>query len=440
MSTIRALHAVELLDSRGNPTVETTVRLKSGAVGSFLVPSGASVGAEEALELRDADSQRYLGKGVQGVVLNVEQIISPVLTSLNEVEQELLDQTLIDLDGTERKTRLGANAILSVSGAFARAQAHEQGLQLYEHLANWSNNDDVRMPVPMMNVLNGGAHANNNIDIQEFMLVPVSMTDIASAIRCGAEIFQILKRLLAEEGHSTAVGDEGGFAPNLDSDRAALDFLTEAIVKAGYQPGVDVVLALDCAATEFFDSTNYVLKGQDQSLTGEQFVSYLQELVKDYPIKSIEDGLAESDWNSWKLLTERLGKDIQLVGDDIFVTNTKFLQRGIEKGVANSILIKLNQIGTLTETLNVMRLAWSVGYNTIISHRSGDTEDSFIADLAVGTGAGQIKTGSLCRSERISKYNQLLRMEAQVGHMEYGGLKEILIHRERDHQCGYSSA
>lgn len=440
MSTIRALHAVELLDSRGNPTVETTVRLKSGAVGSFLVPSGASVGAEEALELRDADSQRYLGKGVQGVVLNVEQIISPVLTSLDEVEQELLDQTLIDLDGTDRKTRLGANAILSVSGAFARAQANEQGLQLYEHLANWSNNDDVRMPVPMMNVLNGGAHANNNIDIQEFMLVPVGMTDITSAIRCGAEIFQILKRLLAEEGHSTAVGDEGGFAPNLDSDRAALDFLTEAIDKAGYQPGVDVVLALDCAATEFLDSTNYVLKGQNQSLTGEQFVSYLQELVKDYPIKSIEDGLAESDWNSWRLLTERLGKDIQLVGDDIFVTNTNFLQRGIEKGVANSILIKLNQIGTLTETLNVMRLAWSVGYNTIISHRSGDTEDSFIADLAVGTGAGQIKTGSLCRSERISKYNQLLRMEAQVGHMKYGGLKEILIHRERDHQCGYSSA
>ncbi|MXZ56467.1 MAG: phosphopyruvate hydratase [Gammaproteobacteria bacterium] len=440
MSTIESLHAVELLDSRGNPTVETTVRLNSGAVGSFLVPSGASVGAEEAIELRDSDSHRYLGKGVQGVVSNVEQTIAPVLTSLSAVEQELLDQTLIHLDGTERKTRLGANAILSVSGAFARAQANEQGLHLYEYLANWSNNDDVRMPVPMMNVLNGGAHANNNIDIQEFMLVPVGMSDIASAIRCGAEIFQVLKQLLADEGHSTAVGDEGGFAPNLDSDRAALDFLIQAIEQAGYHPGNDVVLALDCAATEFFDSNNYVLKGQGQTLSGEQFVTYLQELVNDYPIKSIEDGLAENDWNSWKLLTERLGKDIQLVGDDIFVTNTNFLQRGIENGVANAILIKLNQIGTLTETLDVMRLAWSVGYNTIISHRSGDTEDNFIADLAVGTGAGQIKTGSLCRSERISKYNQLMRMEAQEGHMKYCGLQEILIHRERDHQCGYSSA
>ena len=440
MSTIESLHAVELLDSRGNPTVETTVRLNSGAIGSFLVPSGASVGAEEALELRDSDPKRYLGNGVQGVVSNVEQTISPVLTSLNAVEQELLDQTLIDLDGTERKTRLGANAILSVSGAFARAQATEQGLQLYEHLANWANNDDVRMPVPMMNVLNGGAHANNNIDIQEFMLVPVGMSDITSAIRCGAEIFQILKQLLAEKGHSTAVGDEGGFAPNLDSDRAALDFLTEAIERAGYHAGKDVVLALDCAATEFFESKNYTLKGQSQTLSGERFVAYLQELVNDYPIKSIEDGLAENDWNSWKLLTERLGKDIQLVGDDIFVTNTNFLQRGIENGIANAILIKLNQIGTLTETLDVMRLAWSVGYNTIISHRSGDTEDSFIADLAVGTGAGQIKTGSLSRSERISKYNQLMRMEAQVGHIRYCGLNELLIHRERDHQCGYSSA
>ena len=440
MSTIESLQAVELLDSRGNPTVETTVRLRSGAVGSFLVPSGASVGAEEALELRDSDSQRYLGKGVQGVVHNIEQTISPVLTELSAVEQDTLDQTLVDLDGSERKIRLGANAILSVSGAFARAQASEQGLPLHQHLANWSNNEDIRMPVPLMNVLNGGAHANNNIDIQEFMLVPVGMSDIASAIRCGAEIFQLLKQLLAKNGHSTAVGDEGGFAPNLDSDRAALDFLMEAIERAGYRPGADVALALDCAATEFYESNKYVLKGQDQTLSGEQFNNYLQALVDDYPIKSIEDGLAENDWTSWKLLTEMLGDEIQLVGDDIFVTNTNFLQRGIEKGVANAILVKLNQIGTLTETLNVMRLAWSVGYNTIISHRSGDTEDSFIADLAVGTGAGQIKTGSLCRSERISKYNQLLRMEAQIGHMEYRGLEEILVHRERDHQCGYSSA
>ena len=440
MSTIESLHAVELLDSRGNPTIETTVRLQSGAVGSFLVPSGASVGAEEALELRDSDPQRYLGKGVQGVVHSIEQTISPVLTDLSAVEQDSLDQTLVDLDGTERKTRLGANAILSVSGAFARAQANEQGLPLYQHLANWSNNDDVRMPVPMMNVLNGGAHANNNIDIQEFMIVPVGMADIASAVRCGAEIFQRLKQLLEKKGYSTAVGDEGGFAPSLDSDRAALDFLMESIERADYRPGTDVVLALDCAATEFHESNKYVLKGQNQTLSGEQFIAYLQLLVEEYPIKSIEDGLAENDWASWKLLTEKLGDDIQLVGDDIFVTNTNFLQSGIEKGVANAILVKLNQIGTLTETLSVLRLAKSVGYNTIISHRSGDTEDSFIADLAVGTGAGQIKTGSMCRSERISKYNQLLRMEAQVGHMTYRGLKEILIHRERDHQCGYSSA
>ena len=440
MSAIESLQAIELLDSRGNPTVETTIRLQSGALGSFLVPSGASVGAEEALELRDSDSQRYLGKGVQGVIHNIEHTISPVLTNLSAVEQDVLDQMLIELDDTERKTRLGANSILSVSGAFARAQANEQGIPLHQHLANWSNTDNVRMPVPMMNVLNGGAHANNNIDIQEFMLVPVGMTDIASAIRCGAEIFQHLKQLLAKNGHSTAVGDEGGFAPNLVSDRAALDFLISAIEQAGYAPGTDVVLALDCAATEFYKADSYRLKAQHRTLSGAQFIAYLQSLVNDYPIKSIEDGLAENDWTSWKLLTEKLGDDVQLVGDDIFVTNTSFLQRGIENGVANAILIKLNQIGTLTETLAVMRLARSFGYNTIISHRSGDTEDSFIADLAVGTGAGQIKTGSLCRSERISKYNQLLRMEAQAGHMEYCGLKEISIHRERDHQCGYSSA
>ena len=440
MSTIESIKAVELLDSRGNPTVETTVSLRSGAEGSFLVPSGASVGAEEALELRDSESRRYLGKGVQSVVSNIEQSIAPVLKRMSSVEQELLDQSLIELDGTERKTRLGANAILSISGAFARAQANEQGIPLYQHLANWSNTKDIRMPVPMMNVLNGGAHANNNIDIQEFMLVPVGMSDIASAIRCGAEIFQSLKNLLAANGYSTAVGDEGGFAPNLDNDRAALDLLIEAIEQAGYQPNKEVVLAIDCAATEFFDSDKYVLKGQDQILSGEQFINYLQSLVNDYPIKSIEDGLAENDWNSWKLLTEKLGNEIQLVGDDIFVTNARFLQRGIDSGIANSILVKLNQIGTLTETLEVLRLARSVGYNTVISHRSGDTEDSFIADLAVGTGAGQIKTGSMCRSERISKYNQLLRMEARVGPMEYRGLREILIHRERDQQCGYSSA
>ena len=440
MSKIASIQAVELLDSRGNPTVETTVRLESGAVGSFLVPSGASVGAEEALELRDSDPKRYFGKGVQGVVHNIEQTIAPVLTKINSVEQDSLDQTLIDLDGTERKTLLGANAILSLSGAFARAQANELGLPLYRHLANWSNTDELRMPVPMMNVLNGGAHANNNLDIQEFMIVPVGMSDIASSIRCGAEIFQVLRRLLAENGHPTAVGDEGGFAPNLESDREALDLLIEAIQRAGYHPGTDVVLALDCAATEFYSSNTYVLTGQGQTLSGEQFTGYLQSLVNDYPIKSIEDGLAENDWISWKLLTEKLGNDVQLVGDDIFVTNTRFLQRGIETGVANAILIKLNQIGTLTETLNVMRLAWSAGYNTIVSHRSGDTEDSFIADLAVGTSAGQLKTGSLSRSERISKYNQLLRMEAQVGHMEYRGLDEILNHRERDHRCGYSSA
>ena len=414
--------------------------MESGATGSFIVPSGASVGAEEALELRDSDPQRYFGKGVQGVVDNIAQTIAPVLSSLSSVEQGLLDQTLIDLDGTERKTHLGANAILSVSGAFARAQANEQGLPLYRHLANWALTEDIRMPVPMMNVLNGGAHANNNLDIQEFMIVPVGMSDIASAIRCGAEVFQLLKRLLAENGHSTAVGDEGGFAPNLASDREALDLLIEAIGRAGYQPGSDVVLALDCAATEFYDPNNYTLKGQGQSLSGEQFSAYLQTLVDEYPIKSIEDGLAENDWASWKLLTAKLGADIQLVGDDIFVTNTKFLQRGIDSRVANAILIKLNQIGTLTETLDVMRLARSFGYHTIVSHRSGDTEDSFIADFAVGTGAGQVKTGSLCRSERVSKYNQLLRMDALSGPMEYRGLDEILIHKERDHQCGYSSA
>ncbi len=440
MGIIASVRTLELLDSRGNPTVEACVRLTSGAEGSFLVPSGASVGTHEALELRDVNASRYRGKGVAKVLSSFLDEIGSLVPKLGEVDQRSLDQAMIDLDGTPNKSRLGANAILSVSLAFARAQAMEREIPLYQHIADLCGENDTRMPVPMINILNGGAHANNNLDIQEFMIVPVGFSDIASAVRCAAEIFQSLKVSLSEARHSTAVGDEGGFAPNLKSDREALDFLVHAVGEAGYQIGSEVMLALDCAATEYFHHGQYQLEGQGLSYNGADYCNYLKDLVREYPICSLEDGVAESDWSSWKLLSDSLRSEVQLVGDDVFVTNPKFLQRGINEGIANAILVKVNQIGTLTESLDVIQMAKDAGYNTVVSHRSGDTEDSFIADLAVGTGAGQIKTGSMCRSERTSKYNQLLRIQAQQGHMDFRGLEEIQNHKECEDPCGYSSA
>lgn len=426
MTRIAGIQALEVLDSRGSPTLEVEVSLTNGSTGRAIVPSGASVGTNEALELRDGNPDRFFGKGVSVAIRHVHEEIQSALVCHSSLRQCDVDAVLQEVDGTSNKSKLGANATLGVSLAFARAVAQAANIPLYEHVAQLSGTEDVRLPLPMMNVLNGGAHANNSIDLQEFMIVPTGVKDFASAIRCGAEVFHCLKNALEEDGHSTAVGDEGGFAPNLASDESALTYLANAVEKAGYKLGSDVHLALDCAASEFHSNGDYVLRGQNESYTASQYGDYLVNLVDKYPIISIEDGLAEEDWNAWRDLTNRLGSRVQLVGDDIFVTNPKFLQKGIELGVGNSILIKVNQIGTLTETLKVIQLAKSSGYNTVISHRSGDTEDTFIADLSVGTGAGQIKTGSMCRSERTSKYNRLVRIEANAGHLEYRGLREII--------------
>ena len=412
MSAIVDIVGREILDSRGNPTVECDVLLESGTMGRAAVPSGASTGSREAMELRDGDKSRYLGKGVLKAVEHINTEISEAVLGLDASEQAFLDRTLIDLDGTDNKSRLGANAILAVSMAVAKAAAEEAGLPLYRYFGGSS---PMVMPVPMMNVINGGEHANNSLDIQECMIMPVSMTSFSEALRCGAEIFHHLKKIVDGKGYPTTVGDEGGFAPNVSGTEEALNLIQEAIVAAGYVPGQDVLLALDCAATEFYKDGKYELKGEGLSLTAEGFTDYLETLCGKFPIVSIEDAMAEGDWDGWKILTDRLGKRVQLVGDDLFVTNTKILEQGIAQGVANSILIKINQIGTLTETFAAVEMAKLAGYTAVISHRSGETDDSTIADIAVGLRAMQIKTGSLSRSDRISKYNQLLRIEEDLG-------------------------
>jgi len=413
MSEIINVRAREILDSRGNPTVEVEVFLKSGAMGRAAIPSGASTGQREALELRDGDRNRYLGKGVTKAVENVVKIIAPKIIGYEATEQILVDQAMCDLDGTENKGRLGANAILGVSLATAKAAAQEVCLPLYQYIGGV---DARQLPVPLMNILNGGAHADNNVDLQEFMIVPAGTQTFAEALRMGAEVFHSLKGVLKGKGYFTGVGDEGGFAPNLSSNGQALDIIMEAIHKAGYRPGEEIFLALDPAASELFEGGQYFLKAEThpEKSPGEM-VEFYEDLVDQYPLVSLEDGMAEDDWEGWRLLTERLGERIQLVGDDIFVTNPKFLKRGIEQGIANSILIKLNQIGTLTETLETIEMAKRAGYTTVISHRSGETEDSTIADVAVATNAGQIKTGSCSRTDRIAKYNQLLRIEEELG-------------------------
>ena len=412
MSSIVDVVAREILDSRGNPTVEADVLLESGVMGRAAVPSGASTGSREAIELRDGDAGRYLGKGVLQAVENINTEISEAIIGLDAQEQAFIDQTMIDLDGTDNKSRLGANAILAVSMAVAKAAAEESGLPLYRYFGGMS---PMQMPVPMMNIINGGAHANNSLDIQEFMVMPVGAATFREALRCGAEIFHALKKLLDKKGLPTSVGDEGGFAPNLGSHAEALQIIMQAIEAAGYVPGQDVLLALDCAASEFYKDGKYKLGGEGLELTSAQFTDYLANLADQFPIVSIEDGMAEGDWDGWKLLTDRLGKSVQIVGDDLFVTNTKILKEGIQKGVANSILIKINQIGTLSETFAAIEMAKRAGYTAVISHRSGETEDSTIADIAVGLNAGQIKTGSLSRSDRIAKYNQLIRIEEDLG-------------------------
>ena len=412
MSAIVDIIAREILDSRGNPTVEADVLLESGVMGRAAVPSGASTGTREAIELRDGDASRYLGKGVMRAVEHVNTEISEALIGLDAQEQAFIDKTLIDLDGTDNKACLGANAMLAVSMAVAKAAAEEAGLPLYRYFGGAA---PMSLPVPMMNIINGGEHANNSLDIQEFMIMPVGVNSFREALRCGAEIFHSLKKLLDKNGHSTAVGDEGGFAPNLGSHAEALEVIMQAIQNAGYVAGKDVLLALDCAASEFYKDGKYHLSGEGLQLTSAQFVDYLATLVDKFPIVSIEDGMSEADWDGWKLLTDRLGKKVQIVGDDIFVTNTRIFKEGIQKGIANSILIKINQIGTLSETFAAIEMAKRAGYTAVISHRSGETEDSTIADIAVGLNAGQIKTGSLSRSDRIAKYNQLLRIEEDLG-------------------------
>jgi enolase len=412
MSAIVDVIAREILDSRGNPTIEADVVLESGVSGRAAVPSGASTGSKEAIELRDGDKARYFGKGVTKAIDHVNTEICEAVLGLDATEQGLIDRTLIDLDGTDNKSRLGANALLAVSCAVAKAAADECSLPLYRYLGGAG---EMQLPVPLMNVINGGAHANNKIDLQEFMLVPLGAPTFREAVRYGAEVFHTLKKMIDERGMPTTVGDEGGFAPNLPSNEAALQLLVEAIDKAGYTPGTDIALALDCAATEFHRDGAYRLESENRALGAREFADVLAAWCDKSPIVSIEDGMAEDDWDGWKYLTEQLGKRVQLVGDDLFVTNTKILREGIAKGVANSILIKINQIGTLSETFAAITMANRAGYTAIVSHRSGETEDSIIADIAVGTNAGQIKTGSLSRSDRIAKYNQLLRIEEDLG-------------------------
>jgi enolase len=411
MSIITTIHAREVLDSRGNPTVEAEVTLSNGIQGRAIVPSGASTGSKEAIELRDQD-QRYIGKGVRQAVAAVNGEIASKLNGANAADQQSIDEALIALDGTENKARLGANAILAASLAVARAAANATSLPLYQYLGG---DAAVTLPIPMMNIINGGEHADNNIDIQEFMVLPVGFTSFSEALRCGVEIFHSLKSVLKKQGLNTAVGDEGGFAPNLPSNNAALEVILTAIEQAGYKAGSDVYLGLDVASSEFYRDGQYHLSAENKHLDSHGFADYLANLARQYPIISIEDGMAEEDWAGWTYLTQIVGQKIQLVGDDLFVTNPKILQQGIDAKVANAILIKLNQIGTLTETLQAIRLAQSAHYNTIISHRSGETEDTTIADLAVATNAGQIKTGSLCRTDRVAKYNQLLRIEDMLG-------------------------
>ncbi|MBE7528063.1 MAG: phosphopyruvate hydratase [Burkholderiales bacterium] len=419
MSAIVDVIAREIIDSRGNPTIEADVLLESGMLGRASVPSGASVGTREAVELRDGDTQRYYGKGVLKAVESVNGEISETIMGLDAMEQCFIDKTLIELDGTENKSRLGANAILAVSLAVAKAAAEESSLPLYRYLgginAKW-------LPVPMMNLVNGGAHANNRLDMQEFMIIPLGLPNLREAVRCGAEVFSRLKTLLNKKNLPTTVGDEGGFAPSFAHNEEALGLIVQAIDEAGYQPGSEVAIGVDCASSEFFRDGKYHLDVDGMSLTSAQFVDYLATWVEKYPIISIEDGMSEQDWEGWGLLTERLGKTVQLVGDDVFVTNTRILKEGISRNIANSILIKINQIGTLTETLNAIEMAKCAGYTAIVSHRSGETEDTTIADIAVATNALQIKTGSLSRSDRLAKYNQLLRIEEDLGEMaQYAG-------------------
>ncbi|NNU84266.1 phosphopyruvate hydratase [Geobacillus sp. BMUD] len=425
MSAIIDVYAREVLDSRGNPTVEVEVYTEEGGFGRALVPSGASTGEYEAVELRDGDKNRYLGKGVLKAVENVNEVIAPEIIGLEVTDQVAIDRKLIELDGTENKSKLGANAILGVSLAVARAAADELGLPLYQYLGGFNAKT---LPVPMMNILNGGAHADNNVDIQEFMIMPVGAESFREALRMGAEIFHSLKAVLKAKGYNTAVGDEGGFAPNLKSNEEALQTIIEAIEKAGYKPGEQVMLAMDVASSELYNKEDgkYHLEGEGVVKTSEEMVAWYEELVSKYPIISIEDGLDENDWEGHKLLTERLGHKVQLVGDDLFVTNTKKLAEGIEKGVGNSILIKVNQIGTLTETFDAIEMAKRAGYTAVISHRSGETEDSTIADIAVATNAGQIKTGAPSRTDRVAKYNQLLRIEDELGHTAiYQGIRSF---------------
>ncbi len=412
MSAIVDVIAREILDSRGNPTVEADVLLESGVIGRAAVPSGASTGSKEAIELRDGDDKRYFGKGVLKAVENINTEICEAIIGLDAEEQSFIDRTLIELDGTENKSRLGANAILAVSMAVAKAAAEESGLPLYRYLGGAG---PMQLPVPMMNIINGGAHANNNIDMQEFMIIPMGARSFREALRYGAEVFHTLKKILDKRGMITTVGDEGGFAPNLESNEAALQLIVEAIEKAGYMPGTDIAIGVDCASSEFYRDGKYHLESENLQLTSEQFADYLANWADKYPIISIEDGMAEDDWDGWDSLTQRLTDSVQLVGDDLFVTNAKILREGIRRGIGNSILIKVNQIGSLTETFDAIETAKRAGYTSVISHRSGETEDTTIADLAVATNALQIKTGSLSRSDRMAKYNQLLRIEEELG-------------------------
>ena len=427
MSEIVDIFAREVLDSRGNPTVEADVILESGAMGRAIVPSGASTGEREALELRDGGA-RYMGKGVQKAVNTVIEVIGPALMGMDAAEQAVIDRTMIEMDGTENKGKLGANAILAVSLSVAKAAAEEAGLPLYHYLGGPNARE---LPVPMMNVLNGGAHADNNVDIQEFMIIPAGAPSCSEAIRMGAEVFHNLKSVLKKRGYNTAVGDEGGFAPNLKSNEEAVQLILEAIEKAGYKPGQEVFLGLDAAASEFYDNGAYDLKGEGKKKSSEEMVAFYEEWIKRYPIITIEDGMSEKDWKGWKSLTDRIGEKVQLVGDDIFVTNTAIFKKGIAESIGNSILIKLNQIGTLTETLDAIEMAKRARYTAVVSHRSGESEDATIADLAVATNAGQIKTGSLSRTDRIAKYNQLIRIEEELGDAAVYGGKDVFYSIKR---------